>query len=129
LLKIRLKLLQVKTEILSYEKIVEVLQEEPDITKIPSNNETSVQENSADECFKAHLPEGGWTTSGCNNCSSNSDLIQLFATTSNRHDVLCNLEEGECSGSTFKDGKFQMSNNCSYVKGIRQQEGLRQMIA
>jgi hypothetical protein len=37
-----------------------------------------------------------------------SNLIHLFPTTSNKYEVLSNLNEDEFTGATFKDGEVQI---------------------
>jgi hypothetical protein len=122
--ELRLELLQVKTEILSFEKIMKMLQEQLNMKRATNNDKSSVQGNSADECFKIHSLQGGWTQSSSKNYKKNYDLnsnqIQLVPASQNRLEVLSNLKEDVSVGVLLKDDKIQILNSCSNVKGINQ---------
>jgi hypothetical protein len=119
-----MELLQAKTDILSLEKIIKMLQEELNMKMTSSNDESPVQGKLADECFKAQLPQGGWTQSSSKNYKKNydlnSNLIQLVPASQNRFEVLSNLKEDDSIGILSKDDKIQILNSCSHIKGINQ---------
>jgi hypothetical protein len=122
--ELRLELLQVKTEILSLEKIIKMLQEELVMKRASSNDESPVQGKLADECFKIQLPQGGRTQSSSKNCKKNyelnTNLIQLVPASQNRFEVLSNLKEDDSIGVLSKNDKIQILNSSSHVKGINQ---------
>jgi hypothetical protein len=75
----------------------------------------------SNEYFRLQSVQEGWTQSLPKNYKKkynfNSDLIQIFPTTTNRYEVLSNLQEDESVNVTTKDTKTQNVNNCPQTKG------------
>jgi hypothetical protein len=59
--ELRLELLKIKTELLSYEKIIKVLQEELHQKNLLNNSEPAGQDDLSDEYFRLQSVQEGWT--------------------------------------------------------------------
>jgi hypothetical protein len=97
-----------------------VLQEELHQKNLLNNAEPAVQDLSV-EYFRLQSVQEGWTQSLSKNYKKkynfNSELIQIFPATTNRYEVLSNLQEDESVSVTTKDTKTQNLNNCPQAKG------------
>jgi hypothetical protein len=111
-----LELQKAKSEILSYEKIVKVLQEELCNKDYLSKIEVSEQKDYSGDLFKDQPRKDDWvqvaTKSYRINSNSNRNLIQIIPTIHNRYELLSNLKDDESTNNSIKDVEvLKLSNN------------------
>jgi hypothetical protein len=75
--ELRLELLKIKTELLSYEKIIRVLQEELCQKNLLNNAEPTVQDDLSDEYFRLQSIQEGWTQSISKNYRKSTALTAI----------------------------------------------------
>jgi hypothetical protein len=110
-IELRLELQKVKTEILSYEKIIKVLQEELYNKELLNKTEPSEQKDYSGDYFNVQPVKEEWVQVATKNYRKNNDfnsnLIKINPTTANRYELLSNLKDEETSNMSTEDVKIQ----------------------
>jgi hypothetical protein len=123
-IELGLELQKVETEILSYEKIIKVLQEELYKEELLNNTESSEQEDFSGDSFKAQPIKDDWvqvtTKNYRKNDDFNSNLVQIIPTTNNRYEMLSNLKDEETINVTTKVMKIQNTSKYLQTKKTNQ---------
>jgi hypothetical protein len=116
-IELKLELQKVKTEILSYEKIIKVLREELYNKELLNKTELSEQKDYPGEHFKVQPIKEYWVQVTTKNDRKNnyckSNLMQIISTTANRYEMLSNLKDEEIINMSAKDVKIRIQATIS----------------
>jgi hypothetical protein len=109
-IELRLELQKVKNEILSYEKLIKVLEEELYKKELFNKTESLEQKYYSGDHFKVQPVKEDWVQVATKNYRKNNDfnsnLIQIIPITANRYELLPNLKDEESTNMSIKDVKI-----------------------
>jgi hypothetical protein len=110
-----LELQKVRTELLCYEKVIKVSQEEIYQKELLNKAESKAQKDNPGDQLKFQPVKVDWvqvaTKNYRKNINCNSNLIQIIPTTASRYESLSNFKDEEASIMSTKEVEIQNSNN------------------